>query len=171
MLALSASELLEEEPSPELACTAINHRITAIKTLNESITKGCLTFEDGNAMLATCYALIHQSVLIDDGISEFMSFTRGCVKVLWHMGGNNLPFIFKNVLSHAQLETMGPYLEGPPVLPMEFVGEAIAAVQAIEHFCQTDGERLLYKYILELVTGLTVSKRAGKYHSISSTSL
>jgi hypothetical protein len=159
MLALSASELLEDEHSSDLACTAIHHRLLAIKSLNESISRGCHTFEDANAMLATCYTLTHQSALLEDGITEYMTFIRGCVKVLWHMGTNNLPLLFKNVLSDAQLQTMGPHFQGEPVLPAETVMEAVRSLEAFEHMCATDGERLMHKYILETAHGVMSSKR------------
>lgn len=163
MLALSASELREDEPSPDLTYTAIQHRILAIRTLSESISRGCHSSEEGNAMIATCYALIHQSALLDDGICEFMSFTRGLVKVLFHMGRNKLNMLFRNIIGDELMQTMGPYLEGHPVVPIEVIEEATLAIQAIEKLCQTDGEKRMYECILELVTGLAVSKRAGMF--------
>jgi hypothetical protein len=54
MLALSASDIAEFNPSPansELACVAMSHRVKAISCLNEAIGKPISSMEQGNAMI------------------------------------------------------------------------------------------------------------------------
>jgi len=86
MLALSASELASsrtstQSQSSELTNTGLGHRVKAITALNTAISASIQSFEQGNAMLATCFILLFQSVLMDDGLIEYMSFIRGVIAV------------------------------------------------------------------------------------------
>ncbi|RYC60604.1 hypothetical protein CHU98_g5615 [Xylaria longipes] len=84
-LSLAASELMIQDPS--LVTFAMAHRLKAIKAIKRTLTDvpKTNTFDEGNALLATCYALTFQSVMLDDGMAEFMIFCRGIVIVAIQM--------------------------------------------------------------------------------------
>jgi hypothetical protein len=103
MLALSASDLILSQPfHPELPSVAMTHRVKAIRALNSAIGKPLLSFAEGNAMLATCYALLFQSVLMRDGLVEYMTFIRGVIVVALHMGKRNMRFLFRWMVSQVE---------------------------------------------------------------------
>ncbi|KAK8086989.1 hypothetical protein PG994_001963 [Apiospora phragmitis] len=96
MLGLAASDLLGKDAS--LLPFAIAHRIKAIKAIKKTLNdvpKNNM-FEEGNALVATCFALTFQSVLLDDGMTEFMTFCRGVVLVATQMYCKGAKFLFTN---------------------------------------------------------------------------
>ena len=119
MLGLSASDLTTKvTQTTELTCSAMSHRVQAITSLNQALSNGLHTFEEGNAMLATCYVLLFQSVLLDDGLAEYMSFIRGCVLIAQNMGCKRMKFLFHSFLGTDSLAKLDPHLkEGPEVNP------------------------------------------------------
>lgn len=88
ILGLSASDLMVQE-DPSLVTFAMTHRLKAIKAIKKALseTPKTNTFEEGNALMATCFALTFQSVLLDDGMAEYMTFCRGIVLVAIQMCG------------------------------------------------------------------------------------
>src|SRR5438045_4036864 len=117
MLALAASHITagEARESADLVCSAMSHRVKSIKALNATLSKGIKSLEEGNAMLATCYTLLFQSLYVEDGMLEFMSFTRGCGVVAKTMGYGGFGFLFDNFPDEENPhEKMRPYLDGPP---------------------------------------------------------
>jgi len=89
MLALSASELAISPTSNEIYSSQLTHigldyRVKAITALSVAISTPLKSFEQANAMLATCFVLLFQSVLMEDGLIEYMSFIRGVIAVSIH---------------------------------------------------------------------------------------
>jgi len=90
MLALSASDLADPnngrdiQSAADLTNTALNYRVKAITALKRALSAPQQSFEQGNAMLATCFSLLFQSVLLDDGLIEYMTFIRGVIAVSVH---------------------------------------------------------------------------------------
>ncbi len=163
MLALSASDLaITTAEGPELFQSALAHRVKAINSLNQALSNGLNTFEEGNAMLATCYTLVFQSVLFDDGLTEYMTFIRGCFLVAGNMGCKGLNFLFKNMLREDMLSAMEPYLQGPPAIDPELIDAACLSLEAFRPLCQRDYERVFYMLLLKLVRSLYTSSREGK---------
>ncbi|KAL5625289.1 hypothetical protein BROUX41_005349 [Berkeleyomyces rouxiae] len=86
VLSLAATDLIITDPS--LNQIALSHRFKAIQALKRrlnDIKRVSGSMEETNALVATCYALTFQSVLLDDGMIEFMVFVRGIVIVGMHM--------------------------------------------------------------------------------------
>jgi hypothetical protein len=112
MLALSSSDLEASSghPFPKLTQSAMSHRILAIKSLNHALSTGMHSPEDGNAMLATCYILLHQSTLIDEGLPEYLTFVRGCVLASIQIDYKGLKFLFQNLLNKDEIKMTRPYL-------------------------------------------------------------
>jgi hypothetical protein len=163
MLGLSASDLTTKiTQTSALACSAMTHRVQAIKSLNRALSKGLHTFEEGNAMLATCYVLIFQSVLLDDGLAEYMSFIRGVVLIAQNMGCKRMKFLFHSFLGMDALAQMDPHLkEGPEINP----GPVNAGCKSLEAFgplCQRDYEKNFHGSLLKTARALYTSSRNGK---------
>src|ERR1700679_4357047 len=94
MLALSASDLAQHTDDKDLTMTSISHRVKSIESLNKNVTAGITCWEQGNAMIATCFALLFQSVLLKDGLAEYISFLRGIIAIGMQMGQRKMQFVF-----------------------------------------------------------------------------
>lgn len=92
ILGLAASELMSTDPG--LVEAAMNHRLQALRAIKRrlssiapsssqarlyppspstpsTVSRPNLTYEEGNALLATCFALTFQSVILEDGMVCF----------------------------------------------------------------------------------------------------
>ena len=57
---------------------ALNHRVKAIKLLNEFLNQGYKTQADADAAFGAVLTLTFQSAYIPDGLADFLSMIRGC---------------------------------------------------------------------------------------------
>lgn len=163
MLALSASDLTVTQAStPDLVYSAMAHRIVAIKSLNQAMSKGIHGFEEGNAMLATCYMLLFQSVYLEDCLAEFMSFMRGCAVIAKDMGYKRLKLLFSAPLGMNILSKMDSLLIDARDVNPEHVDTACKALDAITPLCQKEYEKSFHKYILKATHALYNSPREGQ---------
>jgi hypothetical protein len=163
MLALSASELATCEPAnSDLTCTAMTHRVKAITSLNNAISSGITSFEQGNAMLATCYSLLFQSTLINDGLVEYMTFIRGCVVVGMQMGTKNMKFVFHHMWGDESVELIDPGLKLTPLVDSKSVGAACRSIEKFRHLCHKKCEVDVYALLLNMARALFTSSRDGE---------
>lgn len=167
MLALSASELAEKDPNPitsqELSCTAISHRVTAISRLNAAITAGLANFEQGNAMLATCFSLLFQSVLLEDGLLEYMTFIRGATTVGYQMGIKQQRILFEKLFDQAEIpEPVDNLMMAAPLVHPKLVRKALDSLERVEPLCQHPVEIEVYRMLYEIARSLITSSRDGK---------
>jgi hypothetical protein len=159
MLALSASDLeaTSGQPSFKLAQSAMFHRTLAIKFFNRALSTGLHSLEDGNAMLATCYILVYQSTLIDEGLSEYLTFVRGCVLVPLQMGYRGLKFLFQNLLSDDEIELTRPYFQRMPAVDLRPVDAACVSLEALAPLCEREWEKTIREHTLEIVHNFYLS--------------
>ncbi|KIN03092.1 hypothetical protein OIDMADRAFT_160662 [Oidiodendron maius Zn] len=159
MLALSASDIeaASSQHSPELAQSAIFHRVLAIKSLNRALPTGLQTFEEGNALLATSFILLYQSTLMDEGLYEYLTFVRGCVLVPLQMGCRGLKFLFENLLSDDEIEKTRPYMQAMPAIDVRFVDAAYASLENFGPLCEREAEKKMHGYLLEIVRSFYLS--------------
>jgi hypothetical protein len=163
MLALSASDIdaASSQHSPELTQSAMSHRVLAIKFLNRALSPGLHTFEEGNAMLATCYALVFQSIMMDEGHAEYLTFIRGAVLVSLQMCSKGLKFLFHNLLDNDELEKLRPHFQGTPANDLGPVDAAHASLEAFRPLCKREHEKEFHGCLLEIVHNLFLSSRDG----------
>jgi hypothetical protein len=163
MLALSASDIeaTSSQHASELAQSAIFHRMLAIKSFNRALSTSLHTFEEGNAILATCFILLYQSTLLDEGLSEYLTFVRGCVLVPLQMSSKNLKFLFRNLLNNDEIEMTRPYLQGMPAVDIRSVDAAYASLEDCGSLCELEAEKKMHKRMLELVSSFYLSPCEG----------
>ncbi|KAI1167187.1 C6 zinc finger protein [Nemania serpens] len=140
ILGLAASDLMVRDPS--LVTFAMAHRLKAIKAIKKTLNDvpKANTFEEGNALMATCYALTFQSVMLDDGMAEFMTFCRGIVIVAIQMYCKGAKFIFSNFIGDDQIAILQPLLESLSLVPKDWTDIAVASIAALEPFCKQQVE-------------------------------
>ncbi|KAI0513174.1 C6 zinc finger protein [Xylaria bambusicola] len=157
ILGLAASDLMIHDPS--LVTFAMAHRLKAIKAIKKTLTDvpKTNTFEEGNALLATCYALTFQSVMLDDGMAEFMTFCRGIIIVAIQMYCKGAKFIFSNFLGDDQMEILQPLMEAIPPIRTEWTDMAVANIAALQPLCQQQVEIDYHQLLTEIAEALYTS--------------
>ncbi|KAI0025732.1 hypothetical protein F4780DRAFT_789264 [Xylariomycetidae sp. FL0641] len=135
ILGLAASDLRSEDPS--FVAPAMAHRLKAIKSIKESIgnISSSNADEEGNALMATCYALVFQSVSLDDGMAEFMTFARGIAIVGAQLRVRNAKPLFSNLRPEDHMEVVRSRLGAPPPTPREWRDMAVAGLQTLRALC------------------------------------
>lgn len=70
ILGLAASELIASDAS--LAEAAMAHRLKSIQAIKRKLAESNqgITYAEGNALIATCFALTFQSVILEDGSKQ-----------------------------------------------------------------------------------------------------
>lgn len=70
ILGLAASELIASDAS--LAEAAMAHRLKSIQAIKRKLADSNqgITYAEGNALIATCFALTFQSVILEDGSKQ-----------------------------------------------------------------------------------------------------
>ncbi|KAL2073853.1 hypothetical protein VTL71DRAFT_11179 [Oculimacula yallundae] len=159
MLALAAADISAKNSDKQLRVTAMSHRVKSIESLNKAIEGGVETFVKGNAMLATCFALLFHSVLIDDGLGEYMSFIRGTVAVGMKMGYGQMKFLFVKAFGDEQLELLGPALKLAPLVHPDVTRAACRSVEKFGFMCEKESELLLYGKLLSIARNLVTSSQ------------
>ena len=166
MLALSASDIAETNPSPnrsELKCVAMSHRVKAIASLNKAIGKPIASVEEGNAMIGACFSLVFQSTLINDGLVEYMTFIRGVVVVSIHMGARNIGFLFEHMLDQA--DVVASELTEAPLIDPEHAHGACRSLELMYPLIQNPKEKEYYEYLLSAARACFTSSKDGKPQS------
>ncbi|KAI1816393.1 C6 zinc finger protein [Poronia punctata] len=142
ILGLAASDLMIQDPS--LVTFAMAHRLKAIKAIKKTLTNvpktSDDTFEEGNALLATCFALTFQSVMLDDGMAEFMTFCRGIVIVAIQMYCKGAKFIFSNFLGEGRVNELQPLMDAIPPIRQSWTDMAVANIAALRPLCEMQVE-------------------------------
>ncbi len=162
ILGLAASDLMIQDPS--LVTFAMAHRLKAIKAIKKTLTDAprTNTFEEGNALLAACYALTFQSVMLDDGMAEFMTFCRGIVIVAIQMYCKGAKFIFTNFLGDDHMSVLQPFMESIPPIQKDWTDMAVANIAALEPLCKQQVEIEYHQLITDIAKALYTSSFLGK---------
>jgi len=161
ILGLAASELMCDDPS--LITSAIEHRVKAIRAVKRALADApkANTFEEGNALMATCFALTLQSVALDDGMVEYMTFIRGIIIVAIQMYIKGAKLLFGQMLGDAAKDALQPYMAELPLVEQSWVDGAAGAIQALRPLCQNDTEIRYWELILAMTDQLRVSSWEG----------
>ncbi|KAK3315318.1 hypothetical protein B0H66DRAFT_565067 [Apodospora peruviana] len=161
ILGFAASELISQDPT--LVAPAMDHRLKAIKAIKKTLADvpkapSNNSFEEGNALMATCFALTFQSVWLSDGMAEYMTFIRGIIIVAMQMymkGCAN--FIFGDFLGDKQTETLAPHMQQLPLIKTEWTDAAVAGIKGLEPLLVSDTEKKYHEMILVMAQKLYVS--------------
>lgn len=170
ILGLAASDLMQRDPS--LVAPAMHHRLKAIRAIKKALGDMSRSaqqrpqpnayWEAGNALMATCYALTFQSVMLDDGMAEYMTFIRGIVIVAMQMYFKGSRFIFHDFIGHEAMEIVRPLMEVLPLIHQPWAESAVASISGLEPLCSSDVEREYQALLMEMSTALMVSSFKGK---------
>lgn len=170
LLGFSASQLIASDPS--VTTSAMNHRIKAIKAIKKRLaetSKTTITYEEANAMVATCYALTFQSVSLEDGLAEYMTFIRGIMIVGMQMMFRGIQPIFGNMMEQEQDAVLEPLMENLPLIQKTWADTALEAVTNLKALCLEQIELEYQQSLVEIVQNLYINSWDGNYLHISRT--
>src|SRR5438045_5282167 len=134
LLALAASQLTSTSHT-DYSLLAAAHRLRAIQGLNNAMSRMPQTADDGDALLAACYALTFQSSFLKDGIVEFLTMVRGCGLVSMHLIMANVPISFYFTLSD-HFEYMEPRLDDLPRVDLDLFEGSLASLDELLPLCE-----------------------------------
>jgi hypothetical protein len=163
MLGLSASDLVSPADDRGLSTTAIAHRVKAIEALNKAVAEGVTCWEQGNAMLATCFALLFQSVFLHDGLTDYISFLRGVVAIAMQLSQKKMKFVFTKFFPGDQLKMVEPGLATVPLMNYDTASAASRSLEKMSFLCKTQIEIGIYGLLLNIARNLSTSARECEY--------
>jgi len=148
-----------------LVTFAMAHRLKAIKAIKKTLTNvpKTNTFEEGNALLATCFALTFQSVMLDDGMAEFMTFCRGIVIITIQMYCKGAKFIFFNFLGDDKINDLQPLMDVIPPIQQSWTDMAVANIAALTPLCEQQVEIEYHQHLTDIAEALYSSSFMGKF--------
>jgi len=163
ILGFAASELMATDYS--LVTAAMNHRVKAIKAIKKRLaeaSKSATSHEEANALVATCFALTFQSVSLDDGLAEYMTFIRGIVIVGMQMMFKGIKPIFSTMFEEQQDEILAPYMEALPLIRKGWADSAMEAITNLRPLCVEPVEIEYQEKLENIVQKLYTNSWAGK---------
>jgi hypothetical protein len=160
LLALSASHL-NKVTTGGFTTTAQSHRLSAIRGLNNALHQTVTSAEQGDAILATCYALLMQSWYMDDGLTAFLVLTRSCDSVTRHIQSQNVGSILAQENLDSRMERVQTRLNGVPAFNIECLRSAILSLNALQHHCQQAFEKKLWTTLQDSFISLAHSPLQG----------
>ncbi|PHH73069.1 hypothetical protein CDD80_4074 [Ophiocordyceps camponoti-rufipedis] len=160
ILGFAASELCHADESSELLTAAINHRVKAIRAIKKRLTDGSgvdMAYEEANALVATCFALTFQSVSLDDGLPEYMTFIRGILIVGMQMMLKGITPIFDSLFEDRQDHLMKPPVLGLSSIPSGWADAAAVAISTLRPLCQNAVEVVYHGQLVAIAQKLQIS--------------
>ncbi|KKA30924.1 hypothetical protein TD95_004818 [Thielaviopsis punctulata] len=176
ILGLAASDLTVSDPT--LAPIARGHRYKAVQALKRrlnDIKRLSGSIHEADALIAACYALAYQSLLLDDGMVEFMACVRGILIVgmqMWvkgvppstiqrdgYISSNSESAIRPMVSSSSAGQSVIPVPRVPafPSISRQWIDMASTAVHNLRQLCHNHIELEYHRSISDIVAGLYVS--------------
>jgi len=166
ILGLSACELMAKDRS--LVTFAMAHRHKAIKAIQKALNNlsknnnSSNTYKEGNAIVATCFALTFQSVCLDDGMVEFMTFCRGILIVAIQMYTKRSRIMFRNLVGEEKIAALRPALEKVPPIRSELTDAAVVSLKRLEHLMVTQVQKEYHEYLANMAEALYTDSYKGK---------
>lgn len=158
ILGFAASQLIKSDSN--LIPPAMGHRVKAIKAIKKRLaetSKTAISYEEANAMVATCYALTFQSVSLDDGLAEFMTFIRGIMIIGMQMMFRGIQPIFGNMDEKDTDAILEPLMSNLPLIQKAWADSALEAVMNLKHLCLEQVEIAYQEALVEIVQNLYIN--------------
>lgn len=149
--------------SSNLISQALSHRVLAIRGLNNALSSSPKTSIEGDAILATCYALAMQSTYIGDSVEEFLTMFRGCHIVIAQQWPERFGSVFRRLDTDCQLHIASSKLISLPVIDSRYSGPAKESLEQLKQLCQGTLEISVVRQLLDIVLALETSSRDGQF--------
>lgn len=163
ILGFAASELTQTDSS--LVPAAMDHRMRAIRAVKKRLADGSsspMTYEESNALVATCFALTFQSVRLDDGLAEYMTFIRGILLIGMQMTLRGIKPVFDKMLDDDQNELMAPLMRDLPLIHQGWADAAAEAISNLRPLCVDLVEVQYHEHLARIAEKLHTNSFHGK---------
>ncbi|RCI17230.1 hypothetical protein L249_2441 [Ophiocordyceps polyrhachis-furcata BCC 54312] len=160
ILGFAASELAHTDDSSGLLTAAMTHRVKAIRAIKKRLTDDSgtgMAYEEANALVATCFALTFQSVTLDDGLPDYMTFIRGILIVGMQMMLKGMTSMFDSLLEDRPDELMTPPVLRLPLIPGGWADAALMAISSLRPLCVNVVEVTYHQQLMGIAQKLQIS--------------
>ncbi len=118
------------------------------QTDSQHYGQSIMSFDQGSALVASCYLLMGQSQYLGDGIQDFMTLTRGSASLRAEMIRLGFPPLFQNLEPKDSIETMRKHLQEIPPLDKPWIDSGETSLEMLKFIC-ADGLQSAYLANLE----------------------
>ncbi|KAH7401663.1 hypothetical protein BKA66DRAFT_112360 [Pyrenochaeta sp. MPI-SDFR-AT-0127] len=152
ILALAASHL-DAVSNSGVAEQAIQHRILAVKSLNEALSVPPKTRCERDARMAAALALAFQSSHLQDGMAEFLTMVRGCNLIAGDEALMNPDSAFHAFREDGHLQTMRSRIGTSQLncVNREDLDHAAMSLRDVEVLNMSDWERMYWEILVRTV--------------------
>lgn len=118
------------------------------QTDSQHYGRSTMSYDQGSALVASCYLLMGQSQYLGDGIQDFMTLTRGSASLRAEMMRLGFPPLFQNLEPEDSVETMCKQLQGSPPFDKPWISFGQTSLETLQFIC-VEGWHLAYLANLE----------------------
>ncbi|KAL6707216.1 hypothetical protein ACN47E_004763 [Coniothyrium glycines] len=152
ILALAASHL-DAVSTSSVAEQAIQHRILAVKSLNEALSVPPKSRCEQDARMAAALALAFQSSHLQDGMAEFLTMVRGCNLIAGDEASMNSDSAFHAFREDGHLEMMRSRIGSSRLscVNREDLDVAAISLRELESLNMSEWERQYWEILMRTV--------------------
>ncbi|KAK4160049.1 hypothetical protein QBC43DRAFT_293375 [Cladorrhinum sp. PSN259] len=121
----------------------IAHRVKAIQLLNQNLYKPCSSTAEGDARFAALFALAFQASCMPEGMTEFISMTRGCYVIANTFILPSNDSIFGSFTAEGFADSVRRLIPGPISLEGDqeaVIDEFLVSLRALAPLCKSSLE-------------------------------
>lgn len=137
---------------------ALQHRLAAIKHVNEQLSNPPTRSSDADALFATVLCLVTQSSLVQDGMADYITMVRGGDLVAIAVIPDITKSVFRPFTHQGHLDAVCGVVSEEPK-DWAKVEEFTASVKMLEPLITTSYERRYYDALLDVVQALRSSSK------------
>jgi hypothetical protein len=140
---------------------ALQHRVAAIKLVNEQLSKPPQKPVDADALFATVICLLAQSSLISDSMVEYLTMTRGGNLVATTIIPDFSTSVFSTFSPEGHLKALSEMVQDQPK-DMLVIEAFRASALSMGPICQTANEIKYLEAMVSCIDALKISALSGK---------
>ncbi|KAK5994823.1 hypothetical protein PT974_03207 [Cladobotryum mycophilum] len=155
VLGLGASHI-SQHGNVDYTEQALQHRVTAIKLVNDQIAKAPKNPADADALFATLICLVAQSSLMPDSMIEYLTTTRGANLVATTVITDYQSSIFSCFTMEEHLKSLTKVASDQPK-DMTVIDGFRSAVMDLEPLCQNHTEVAYWESLIRCIDSVPIS--------------
>ncbi|KAK9444205.1 C6 transcription factor [Metarhizium brunneum] len=164
ILGLGASHL-SRNCNVNYEAQALQHRVAAIKLVNEQLDKPPQKPIDADILFATLICLLTQSSLMSDNMVDYLTMTRGGNLVATTIIPDFNASIFKKFSPEGHVMSLGEMVEEQPK-DLALIEAFRASVLGMEPICQTKNETKYLEALVACIDALKTSSHSAWLHFV-----
>ena len=139
----------------------VRHGAAALKGLNWALTKAPASAAEGDAIVATCYALMMRSWFMDDGLQSFIVLLRSSAMVEDQVRQTAVGSTFAERTMVGRANIMARSLADAPRYRETFTADALSSLASLQTICTDRFQRDLVHRLIQNADSLARSPLEG----------